>query len=154
MNHEDYDQLTLDTRKDVEKAVFGVVEDTIDHARKIIENPTCPPAVCRNRHEAYGIAAEHLAKINKAIKDVKGTTATLLGTLSDPNSPAIEATSALANSLTEAAGIVVMAAAEMKRTLSNLYDEENKPESISSPLDALADGSFEEADNIDDEQED
>ena len=91
----------------------------------------------RNRHEAYGIAAEQYSRIAKAVSAIKADTATQLGTLADPNFPAIEATSSIANSTMEAAATIIKAAAEMKRTLANLYIAETK-EPGPTPLEILA----------------
>ena len=99
----------------------------------------------RNRHEAYGIAAEQLAKISRAIKPIKDDTSGLLRTLPDSNSSAVEATSAIVNSASEAAFVLICAAAEMKRTLDNLYTVELSESPL--PLEVFASS----ADPLDDE---
>lgn len=159
---EEYEQLELDTRKQLDKAMEVVATDAVKAAGELIdrhhrtvalERQIAPPFV-RNRHEAYGIAAEQLARINGAVKSIKDDTGTLLGTLADPNFPAIEATSSIFNSTLSAAAIIVKAAAEMKRTLENLYlAETNGPEET--PLDRLAaSGEFQEADPVEAEDAD
>lgn len=154
---EEYEQLELDTRKQLDKAMEVVATDAVKIAGELIdrhhktvamERQIAPPFV-RNRHEAYGIAAEQLARINGAVKAIKDDTGTLLGTLADPNFPAIEATSSIYNSTLSAAAIIVKAAAEMKRTLENLYIAETTvPEET--PLERLAaSGEFQDADPVD-----
>lgn len=100
---EEYEQLELDTRSNLNKALRTVTNDAIATAQEMIlenqrqtalENQTAMPFV-RNRHEAYGIAAEQLAKISRAIKPIKDDTSGLLRTLSDSDFPAVEATALL-----------------------------------------------------------
>ena len=109
---------------------------------------TAPPYV-RNRHEAYGIAAEQLAKITGAVKSIKDDTGALLGTLADPNFNAIDATSSIVNSTVHAAYVLLVAAAEMRRTLDNLYTVENTGRDETTPLEELAEAAFQEAEPAD-----
>ncbi len=153
---EEYEQLELDTRKQLDKAMEVVATDAVKAAGELIdrhhrtvalERQIAPPYV-RNRHEAYGIAAEQLARINGAVKAIKDDTGTLLGTLADPNFPAVEATSSIYNSTLEATAIIVKAAAQMKRTLEDLYEAETSALE-ETPLDRLAtDGEFQEANPV------
>ena len=161
---EEYEQLELDTRKQLDKALEVVTADAVKtagemiqrHCENMAQSDTAPGSV-RNRHEAYGIAAEQLAKISRAVKAIKDDTSTLLGTLPDPNFPAVEATSSICNSTMEAAAILIKAAAEMKRNLESLYMAEmTAPEPT--PMEELAgSGEFQDADPVgaedDDEQE-
>ncbi len=161
---EEYEQLELDTRKQLDKALEVVTTDAVKiagemiqrHCESMAQSDTAPGSV-RNRHEAYGIAAEQLAKISRAVKAIKDDTDTLLGTLPDPNFPAVEATSSICNSTMEATAILIKAAAEMKRTLESLYMAEmTAPEPT--PMEELAgSGEFQDADPVgaedDDEQE-
>ena len=108
----------------------------------------------RNRHEAYGIAAEQYSRIAKAVSAIKADTATLLGTLADPNFPAVEATSSIVNSTTAAATVLIWAAAEMRRTLDNLYMAEMEGSDQPTPLEELAGApNFQEAEAVDDGEE-
>lgn len=118
-----YEQLEFDieTRKDLTIAVGKLIAETISNVQEMIQSCCEAPEPVRNRHEAYGIAAEHYAKIADDAKAIKDDLGTLLGTLSDPNFPALEATSSICNSMAEAAVNVIIAAAEMRRTLDNLY---------------------------------
>lgn len=141
---QEYEQMELDTRTELTIAVSSLTADAICTVREMIRNCGEAPTAVRNRHEAYGIAAEHLGKISAIVKSIKNDCGTLLGTLADPNYPAVEATSAIVNSTTAAAEIMLIAAAEMKRTLDNLYIAEYS-EPDSSPMDNLMSGSaFEE----------
>ena len=111
---EEYEQMELDTRTALDAAIEAVAKDSIQTVLEMIqkhhqqvarEAQTAPPFV-RNRHEAYGIAAEQLVKIN--------------------------------------------AAAEMRRTLDNLYTAELTAEDIITPLEAaLAEAEFQEAEPAD-----
>ena len=146
----EYEQMELDTRKELTKAVGSLTVDTIGTVQDMIRRCGEAPAPVRNRHEAYGIAAEHLAKITDKAKAIKNDVGTLLGTLPDPNYPAVEATSSIVNSVTEAAATLLIAAAEMKRTLDNLYLAESREDRT--PMEDFIDhtGDFEEAEPADD----
>lgn len=145
-----FEQMELDTRKELDAAVDNLTAETITTVQHMIMNCGEAPANVHNRHEAYGIAAEHYAKIAFIVKAVKADVGTLLGTLADPNFPAVEATSAIVNSTTEAASIMLIAAAEMKRTLDNLYIAENIGTETSTPMDEyMNDGEFQEAESAD-----
>lgn len=156
--NENYEQMELDTRTALDTAIEVVAKDSIQTVLEMIqkhhqqvarEAQTAPPFV-RNRHEAYGIAAEQLVKISMAVKAIQKDTDKLLGTLSDPNFNAVEATSSIVNSTTMAAQILINAAAEMQRTLDNLYAAELTAEDIIMPLEAaLAEAEFQEADPAD-----
>lgn len=143
---DEYEQMELDTRKELTKAVASLTAETIGTVQEMILRCGEAPATVRNRHEAYGIAAEHLAKITERAKAIKNDCGTLLGTLADPNYPAVEATSSIVNSTTEAAAILLIAAAEMKRTLDNLYLAESHG-TDRTPMEDYMDGTgdFEEA---------
>ena len=150
---EPYEQMELDTRPKLQVAIEDLSANAVSNAGQLIQehyrqagldSMTAPPFV-RNRHEAYGIAAEQLAKISGAVKSIKDDTASLLGTLSDPNLPALDATSSICNSTLEAATIIIYAAARMQRTLRDLYTAE-RTEPEHTPRDDLASESeFEEA---------
>lgn len=156
-NREDYEQMVLDTRPDLELAIEAVAGDAITTALALLERHyeianqrggsyTGP---VRNRHEAYGIAAEQHSRILKSVNTIKAGVITLLGTLSDPNYNAIDATSSIVNSITDATGVLIRAAAEMKRTLDDLYTAEMNASPGKTPMEALADGDgFQEAEDL------
>ena len=155
----DYEQMELDTRPKLITALQELTDGTIKEAQDMIlesrrqiaaENGTTPATV-RNRHEAYGIAAEQYTRIAKAVSAIKNDTATLLNALPDPNYNAVDATSSIVNSTTEAATVLIHAAAEMKRTLNDLYTAEYS-EPASTPLEDLAAGAeFQDAASVDPE---
>ena len=85
----------------------------------------------------------------KSVNTIKAGVITLLGTLSDPNYNAIDATSSIVNSITDATGVLIRAAAEMKRTLDDLYTAETNAAPGKTPMEALADGDgFQEAEDL------
>ena len=155
---EDFEQMALDTRPELDRAIGTVTADAISTATGMLERHyeiaaerggsyTGP---VRNRHEAYGIAAEQHSKIVKSVNTIKAGVITLLGTLSDPNYNAIDATSSIVNSITDATGVLIRAAAEMKRTLDDLYTAEMYASPGKTPMEALADGDgFQEAEGLD-----
>ena len=155
---EDFEQMVLDTRPDLDRAIEAVAGEAISTALALVERHyeiaaerggsyTGPG---RNRHEAYGIAAEQHSRILKSVNTIKAGVITLLGTLSDPNYNAIDATSSIVNSITDATGVLIRAAAEMKRTLDDLYTAEtNAALPGKTPMEALADGDgFQEAEDL------
>lgn len=148
---EEYEQMELDTRKHLDVAIRELTGDAVSTAGEMILSCGEAPTAVRNRHEAFGIAMERLAKIKKAVKSIDGDTVTLLGTLPDPNYPAIEAVSSICNSTLAAAAIMVEAAAEMRRTLRDLYEAENNIRNQdTTSLEQMADAAtFQEADPAD-----
>lgn len=156
----DYEQMELDTRPKLITALQELTDGTIREAQDMIlesrrqiaaENGTTPATV-RNRHEAYGIAAEQYTRIAKAVSAIKNDTATLLNALPDPNYNAVDATSSIVNSTAEAAMVLTYAAAEMKRTLNDLYTAEYS-EPANTPLEdlAAAGAEFQDAASVDPE---
>ncbi len=153
----EYEQLELDTRPALLQAITAVTHEAVNTARELTikhnetaaENGQHVPGPVRNRHEAYGIAAEQMGKINRAVKAIKDDTSKLLGTLSDPNRTAVEAVSDIHNSTLEAAVILVIAAAEMKRTMEDLYTAETFDPGPTPMDDLAASGGFQEAESLD-----
>lgn len=154
---EKYEQMELDTRPLLQAAIEDLTESAItstsqlikEHHRQVAQETMTAPPYVRNRHEAYGIAAEQLAKITGAVKSIKDDTGALLGTLADPNFNAIDATSSIVNSTVHAAYVLLVAAAEMRRTLDNLYTVENTGRDETTPLEELAEAAFQEAEPAD-----
>lgn len=152
-----YEQMELDTRPLLQTAIEDLTESAItntsqlikEHHRQVAQETMTAPPYVRNRHEAYGIAAEQLAKITSAVKAIKDDTGSLLGTLADPNFNAIDATSSIVNSTVKAAYVLLVAAAEMRRTLDNLYTAENSGRDETTPLEELAEAAFQEAEPAD-----
>lgn len=131
MANQNYQQTEMDLRtnlqQDVDCRVASVIDDTYDMLKDYN-----PPAV-RNRHEAYGIAADNFTRISAKVKSVRNDMDTLLSTLANPNYPAVE----------------------MKRTMNDLYEAERKDDTPT-PLEQAAaenDG-FEEAEPADVEADD
>ena len=155
--NENYEQMELDTRTALDAAIEVVAKDSIQtvlemiqkHHRQVAREAQTAPPFVRNRHEAYGIAAEQHSRILKSVNTIKAGVITLLGTLSDPNYNAIDATSSIVNSITDATGVLIRAAAEMKRTLDDLYTAETNAAPGKTPMEALADGDgFQEAEDL------
>ncbi len=152
----EYEQMELDTRNALTRAIVAVTNDTVYTVGEMIQknyelmvaNGSLAPGFVRNRHEAYGVAAEQLVKISDAVKTIKKDIDGLLGTLADPNRPAVEATSDICNSAFNGAVVLVQAAAEMKRTMEQLYASEST-EPRKTPMEELASGGFEEAEALD-----
>ncbi len=129
MKHE-YEQLELDTRSDLEKALSALTVEAVEEALTLIQRncdtsaDNIMPQIVRNRYEAYGVAAEQTVNVDAATKTIKKDVQELLVALSDPNKSAVEATGIIYNSTVIAAEKLIQAAAIMKRTMSHLYTEE------------------------------
>lgn len=143
---QEYEQMELDTRSDVQAAIEDKCQSTIKAAMAMITGSKNPPASVRNRHEAYGIAAEHLANIAGMVKVAKNSAGTLLSTLSDPNLPAVEAASALATAFDKLVTAASIGAAEMRRAASDLYTADVEGTEYPTPMEELA-GAFEDAES-------
>lgn len=156
----EYEQMELDTRSDLEKALSDLTTKAVEDALTLI-NKNCDtssdnlmPRTVRNRYEAYGVAAEQTTNIDVATKIIKKDVQGLLDTLPNPNRSAVEATGSIYNSAVISAGKLIQAAAIMKRTMNHLYTVElDKP----TPLDewAASNQDYQEAEPLDtDESED
>jgi hypothetical protein len=143
---QEYEQMELDTRSDVQAGIENKAMESIKSAMAMIAGCKTPPSAVRNRHEAYGIAAEHLANITSAVKSAKNSAGDLLSTLPDPNRPAVEAASSLANCMDRLVIIATTAAAEMRRASSDLYTADVEGTEYPTPMEELA-GAFEDAED-------
>ena len=145
MEMRDYEQLEIDTRPELTQAISRLATDATDTIAQMISHchESHPPV--RNRHEAYGVAAQHVSGIQAHVKSMKNDLGTLLGTLGDPNFPAVEACSSLRNDIATLAAAALTASAEMDRVLQALYRFENSDDPT--PIEALAEDDFEEADD-------
>lgn len=159
-----YEQMQLDTRPLLQVAIEDLTETAIadtgqlikEHHRQVAQETLTAPPYVRNRHEAYGIVSEHLTKIISAVKSIKDSTGSLLTTLAEPNMNAVDATSSIVNSTVAATYVLLVAAAEMRRTLNDLYTAENIGLDEPSPMEKLLEGEFQEvepADAGEDEEE-
>lgn len=159
----DYEQMELDTRPQLLASIQALASESVQEAMGMIQESHrrtaaasgSKPSKVRNRHEAYGIAAEQYTRISKAVNAIKGDVSNLLSTLCDPNYNAVDATSSIVNSTTEASAVLIHAAAEMKRTLDDLYTAEYT-EYGPTPMEELAEDDFQNADPLgadDDEME-
>ena len=141
-----WEQMELDTRDELNRALDLLTEETVGAAQELIARCREAPPMVRNRHEAYGHAAEWLGKSAHAVGMVKKDVSELLLNLGRPEQSPMEAVSSIVNSFMDAAGVLNRAAAEMKRVMSDLYaSEELEPERT--PMDDYMDGGadFQEA---------
>ena len=155
----EYEQMEIDTRNDLEKALADLTVESVDDALTLIQkncdtsNDNLMPQTIRNRYEAYGVAAEQTAGIDAAVKTIRKDVQGLLDTLPDPNRSAVEATGSIFNSIVAAAGKLIQAAAIMKRTTNHLYTvEADRP----TPLDdwAASEQDYQEAEPLNADESD
>lgn len=134
-----YEQMQLDTRPELKRALDTLTVDAITTAGELMSRCAEAPDPVRNRHEAYGIVAERLAKIKLWVKAIQKDTDDLLDALADTNYNAVEAVSNICNSATDATATLLEASAEFRRTLRDLYDAENSPKDTGlTPMEQLA----------------
>lgn len=145
---EKYEQMELDTRTEFVRATEGLAKEAVATVQGMVARcQEYSHSPVRNRHEAYGIAAEQLCRIVAAEKIIKRDVETLLGTLGNPNADALDAVASIVNSATAAVTVQMVAAAEMKRAMEDLYSvEAGTGDNAPTPLEELAAGAdFEEA---------
>lgn len=153
---DEYEQMELDTRNELEKVISDITADTIEDALILIDRncensySNLMPRTVRNEYEAYGVASEQMVNINGAVKAIKADMQMLLNTLSNPNLSAVEATSSIFNGVKIAAEKLVTAAAIMKRTMMHLYEKESDP----TPLEELEEQDYQETDEPETDDED
>ncbi|MGN0706601.1 MAG: hypothetical protein ACI4JC_01195 [Faecalibacterium sp.] len=128
-----YEQTEMDLRTNLQIDVDTKVNEAINDAYSMLLNYN-PPAV-RSRHEAYGIAADNFTRINASVKLIKDAMGTLLGSLSS-SYPAVEAVSSLFSRVSVLISASIVMAADMKRTMNDLYESEVQDEPT--PMEAAA----------------
>lgn len=114
------------------------------------------PTAVRNRHEAFGLRQSGWPKSKRPLKAIDGDTSILLGTLPDATTQPLRPSPHLQQH-PEAAATMIEAAAEMRRTLRDLYEAENSARSEEvTPMEEWASAAqFQDADPTDnDETED
>lgn len=153
MANQNYQQTEMDLRTNLQLDIDCRMSSVIDYAYNMLKDYN--PSAVRNRHEAYGIAADNFTRISEKVKSVRNDMNTLLSTLANPNYPAIEAVSSLHNRVSELISLSIVMAAEMKRTMNDLYEAERKDDTPT-PLEQAAEENdgFEEAEPADAEADD
>ena len=81
----------------------------------------------KNRHEGYGISAEHYIIMQKAFKSVKTDMDDFLKLLPVEDKNALNTVSSLYNSAIDMGVVTMGFAAQCKRILADLYDKEKSP---------------------------
>lgn len=81
----------------------------------------------KNRHEGYGISAEHYIIMQKAFKSVKADMDDFLKLLPVEDKNALNTVSSLYNSAIDMGVAAMEFAAQCKRILADLYDKEKSP---------------------------
>lgn len=81
----------------------------------------------KNRHEGYGISAEHYIIMQKAFKSVKTYMDDFLKLLPVEDKNALNTVSSLYNSAIDMGVVAMEFAAQCKRILADLYDKEKSP---------------------------
>lgn len=119
----EYEQLQLDTREELEKAVFDLTINTIVEIKHMIAECGSTRNPVRTRHEAYGVAAQHQDKIHSHNKSIKRKMEGLLATLEYPAYDAALKADVVAQAMVKMAQDSLMAAAEVGRTAKDLLQE-------------------------------
>ena len=113
-------QYQLDCRLDAERRLDENISVVIEFAHKQLEHKVGNNFV-KNRHEGYGLLAEHFSVLNRLLKDVNNGMSMLLKTLSIDDFKAIDAIASIDNTLMSVVCGAVQMAAEARRINDDLY---------------------------------
>ncbi len=146
MSKKQYTQLTASANGELAREIQEITSDAITQAMDAITSSEPEPSSIHNRHEAYGVAAEHYSKMLAVTKSIGKDLDGLLSTLPRPKYSAVEAMSSVVNGVMALADAAIEAAAQFRRTLSDLYEvEEQGHEEPAEYEQASLDDSFDEA---------
>lgn len=123
----EYEQMTLGTRTDLEKEVANLTWKTIRQVEEMLNLCAQPRTVSRERHTAYGVAAQHVARINGRNKIVRKTLDGLLITLEDPAANAAMKADDLAREFRNLVVDCILGAAEVSLASRDLLGEGAEP---------------------------
>lgn len=139
----DFKQMELDLRLQPERDLDENISILMAfaHHQLVLAEDGFP---VKNRHEGYGILAEHFVLINGAMKDVKNGMANLLRVLPVDDYKAADAVSSIDNSLAELIKAATRMSAEAKRIADDLF---NSASTEKTPMEEYMEeaGGFEEA---------
>lgn len=119
----EYEQMQMDTRTKVEKKTFDLTVDAIAEIKQLMAESEGTRNPIRNRHEAFGVAAQHQAKISAENKLIKKKLEGLLATLEDPDYNAPLQVDAIAGEMVQMAKASLLAAAEVGRAARDLLNQ-------------------------------
>lgn len=146
MRKKQYTQMTASANGELAMELHEITQEAITQAMNRIAFSEPGPSAIHNRHEAYGVAAEHYSKMMAVTKSIGKDLDGLLSTLPRPEYSAVEAMSSVVNGTLALANAAIEAAAQFQRTLSDLYDvEEQGHEEPAEYEQASLDDSFDEA---------
>lgn len=118
------EQMELDTRSGLEKALRTLTDDAISDACHIMAESSAASPEARNRHEAYGIVAARIPKILSFVKALRKSASEMLSTLNMPNLPATESLEDLVSRAEDGAAVMLETAAAYRNALRDLYQNE------------------------------
>lgn len=124
----EYEQLQLANRTKVEKKAFALTVDAIAEIKHMMAESEGLRNPIRTRHEAYGVAAQHQAKISAENKLIKKKLEGLLAMLEDPAYNAPLQVDEIAGEMVQMAKAAMFAAAEVGRDAGNLLDKQMEEE--------------------------
>lgn len=116
----EYEQLQMDTRRQVEKKAFDLTVDAITEIKHMIAESEGFRNPIRTKHEAYGLAAQHQAKISAESKLIEKKLEGLLAMLEDPACNAPLQVDSIAGEMVQMAKAALLAAAEVGRATRDL----------------------------------
>lgn len=123
----EYEQMTLDTRTDLEREVANLTWKTIRQVEEMLNLCAQPRTVSRTRHTAYGVAAQHVARINGRNKIIRRVLDGLLTTLEDPATNAAMKADDLALEIRNLVVDCILGAAEVSLAVRDLITEGAEP---------------------------
>lgn len=117
------EQMELDTRAELERAVSKLTARTIEQVKWMIGECGETRHHIHTRHEAYGVMAQHQCKLHSRDKAIKRKMEAMLETLENNAADAILAADQVAIEIERMLKDCLMAAAEMKRVVRDLMTE-------------------------------
>lgn len=119
----EYEQMQMDTRTQVEKKAFNLTVDAITEIKHMLAESGGFRNQIRTKHEAYGLAAQHQAKISAENKLIKKKLEELLAMLEDPDCNAPLQVDSIAGEMVQMAKAALLAAAEVGRATRDLLNQ-------------------------------
>lgn len=119
----EYEQMQMDTRTKLEKKAFDLTVDAVVEIKHMMEESKGTRNPIRTKHEAYGLGAQHQAKISAENKLIKKKLEGLLAMLEDPACNAPLQVDSIAGEMVQMAKAALLAAAEVGRATRDLLNQ-------------------------------
>lgn len=116
----EYEQMEMDFTLERDRNLKTNIETVAKFAGYQLEDE-CAVSTIRNKHEAYGVAAENFSKLGATIKNVSTDMGTFLKILQSQDADCVSVAGSLYNSSIEVAQAAIVLAAHANRIMNDLY---------------------------------